>query len=202
MTNKKQAMIDAFKEKEQIEEQEFSLIRRADDAEGKIVELQEEAEELKKKRPKLLADCKDISKINRRLKEIEEEIEIQKDTIIGVTEKRENMNDVIREAEYNTQDAFKSYVKVFLDKLEKEYMNLAPKLAEILTEYITLENMYHGHDFNYVHKIDYDGIRFLPNLKDGKNPFFQYKTFEIYKNNAQRLQEKYDIPDYQVHKIR
>ena len=202
MTNKKQAMIDAFKEKEQIEEQEFSLIRRADDAEEKIVELQEEAEELKKKRPKLLADCKDISKINSRLKEIEEEIEIQKDTIIGVTEKRENMNDVIREAEYNTQDAFKSYVKVFLDKLEKEYMNLAPKLAEILTEYITLENMYHGHDFNYVYRIDYDGIRFLPNLNDEKNPFFQYKTFEIYKNNAQRLQEKYDIPNYQVHKIR
>ena len=202
MTNKKQAMIDAFKEKEQIEEQEFSLIRRADDAEEKIVELQEEAEELKKKRPKLLADCKDISKLNKRLKEIDEEIEIQKDTIIGVNEKRENMNDVIREAEYNTQDAFKSYVKVFLNKLEKEYMNLAPKLAEILTEYITLENMYHGNDFNYVHKIDYDGIRFLPNLKDEKNPFFQYKTFEIYKNNAQRLQEKYDIPDYQVHKIR
>ena len=58
MTNKKQAMIDVFKEKEQIEEQEISLIRRADDAEEKIVELQEEAEELKKKRPKLLADCK------------------------------------------------------------------------------------------------------------------------------------------------
>lgn len=202
MTNKKQAMIDAFKEKEQIEEQEFSLIRRADDAEEKIVELQEEAEELKKKRPKLLADCKDISKINSRLKEIEEEIEIQKDTIIGVTEKRENMNDVIREAEYNTQDAFKSYVKVFLDKLEKEYMNLAPKLAEILTEYITLEHIYYGSDFNYVHKIDYNEIRSLPNLKDEKNPFFQYKTFELYKNNAQRLREKYDIPDYQVHKIR
>ena len=202
MTNKKQIMQEAFETKGQILDAADTLYSRICNAEEKIVELQEEAEELKKKRPKLLADCKDISKINRRLKEIEEEIEIQKDTIIGVTEKRENMNDVIREAEYNTQDAFKSYVKVFLDKLEKEYMNLAPKLAEILTEYITLENMYHGHDFNYVHKIDYDGIRFLPNLKDEKNPFFQYKTFEIYKNNAQRLQEKYDIPDYQVHKIR
>ena len=42
----------------------------------------------------------------------------------------------------------------------------------------------------------------IQNLKDEKNPFFQYKTFEIYKNNVQRLWEKYDIPDYQVHKIR
>lgn len=202
MTNKKQVMQDAFETKGQILATANTLYSRISNAEEKIVELQEEAEKLKKKRPKLLADCKDISKLNRRLKEIEEEIEIQKDTIIGVTEKRENMNSVIREAEYNTQDAFKSYVKVFLDKLEKEYMNLAPKLAEILTEYITLEYIYYGHDFNYVHKIDYDGIRFLPNLKDEKNPFFQYKTFEIYKNNAQKLREKYDIPDYHVHKIR
>ena len=181
MTNKKQIMQEAFETKGQILDAADTLYSRICNAEEKIVELQEEAEELKKKRPKLLADCKDISKINRRLKEIEEEIEIQKDTIIGVTEKRENMNDVIREAEYNTQDAFKSYVKVFLDKLEKEYMNLAPKLAEILTEYITLENMYHGHDFNYVHKIDYDGIRFLPNLKDEKIHSFNIKLLKFIK---------------------
>ena len=91
MIDKKQKMIDAFIEKDDILEKESALIRRANEAEEKIVELQEEAETLKKKRPQLLADCKDISKLNHRLKAIEEEIEILKDTIIGVNEKQENL---------------------------------------------------------------------------------------------------------------
>ena len=76
MTNKKQIMQEAFETKGQILDAADTLYSRICNAEEKIVELQEEAEELKKKRPKLLADYKDISKINRRLKEIEEEIEI------------------------------------------------------------------------------------------------------------------------------
>lgn len=202
MTNKKQAMQDAFETKGQILNAADTLYSRISNAEEKIIELQEEAEKLKKKRPKLLADCKDISKLNKKLKEIEEEIEIQKDTIIGVTEKREGMNEIIRNTESDTQNAFQDYVKEILNKIEKEYMKLAPKLAEVLTEYITLEYIYYGFEFNYVHKINYNGIRSIPNLEDEKNPFFQYKTFEIYKNNAKRLREKYDIPDYQVHKIK
>ena len=71
MTDKKQAMIKAFEEKEQIEKAESNLISRANRAGEKIIELQEEAEALKKKRPKLLAGCKDASKLNKRLKEIE-----------------------------------------------------------------------------------------------------------------------------------
>ena len=111
MIDKKQKMIDAFIEKDNILEKDSALIRRANEAEEKIVELQEEAETLKKKRPQLLADCKDISKLNRRLKSIEEEIEILKDTIIGVNEKQENLRLEIREKIWDAQHAFQEYIK-------------------------------------------------------------------------------------------
>jgi len=200
MTNKKQAMIDAFKEKEQIEEQEFSLIRRADDAEEKIVELQEEAEELKKKRPKLLADCKDISKLNKRLKEIDEEIEIQKDTIIGVNEKRENMKDEIYNKKCRAQKAFQDYINEILTNIGKKYMKIATKLAEIITEYITLESICNGRDI-YVPKIKYNDISRLPNLNNSDKPIFKYEAYEIWKANHEKLNEKYEIPNYQVENI-
>lgn len=201
MTNKKQAMVEAFKEKEEIEEQGFCLIHRADEAKKKIVEFQEEAEALKMKRPKLLADCKDISKINRRLKEIEEEIEIQTDTIIGVTEKHENMNDEIYNKKWQAQKAFQDYVNEILASIGKKYMKIAAQLAEVITEYITLESICNGTDI-YVPKIKYNDINKLPNLNNSEKPLFKYEAYEIWKANHKRLKEKYEIPDYQIENLR
>ena len=197
MTDKKQKMIDAFIEKDDILEKESALIRRANEAEEKIVELQEEAETLKKKRPQLLADCKDISKLNRRLKAIEEEIEILKDTIIGVNEKQENLRLEIREKIWDAQDAFQEYIKEILANLGKKYMKVIPKLIDIMTEYITLESICYG-NMRYLTKFSYDEISRIPNLLDRDKPLFENRSYDIWKKNNKRLREKYELPDYQA----
>ncbi len=56
-------------------------------AQNKITQLDNEKEELRSLRPQYLADKKDITEINTKLKNIDEEIEIQKDLILGLAEK-------------------------------------------------------------------------------------------------------------------
>ena len=197
MTDKKQKMIDAFIEKDNILEKNSELTRRVNEAEEKIVELQEESENLKKKRPQLLADCKDISKLNQRLKTIEEEIEILKDTIVGVNEKQENLKLEIREKIWDAQHAFQEYIKEILANLDKKYMKIIPKLIDIMTEYITLESICYG-NMSYLTKFRYDDISRIPNLYDKDKPLFENRSYVIWKENNQRLREKYELPDYQV----
>ena len=197
MTDKKQKMIDAFIEKDNILEKNSELIRRVNEAEEKIVELQEESENLKKKRPQLLADCKDISKLNQRLKTIEEEIEILKDTIVGVNEKQENLKLEIREKIWDAQHAFQEYIKEILANLDKKYMKIIPKLIDIMTEYITLESICYG-NMSYLTKFRYDDISRIPNLYDKDKPLFENRSYVIWKENNQRLREKYELPDYQA----
>ncbi|MBQ8635025.1 hypothetical protein IJ425_02600 [bacterium] len=197
MTDKKQKMIDAFIEKDNILEKNSELTRRVNEAEEKIVELQEESENLKKKRPQLLADCKDISKLNQRLKTIEEEIEILKDTIVGVNEKQENLKLEIREKIWDAQHAFQEYIKEILANLDKKYMKIIPKLIDIMTEYITLESICYG-NMSYLTKFRYDDISRIPNLYDKDKPLFENRSYVIWKENNQRLREKYELPDYQA----
>ena len=197
MTDKKQKMIDAFIEKDNILEKNSELTRRVNEAEEKIVELQEESENLKKKRPQLLADCKDISKLNQRLKTIEEEIEILKDTIVGVNEKQENLRLEIREKIWDAQHAFQEYIKEILANLDKKYMKIIPKLIDIMTEYITLESICYG-NMSYLTKFRYDDISRIPNLYDKDKPLFENRSYVIWKENNQRLREKYELPDYQA----
>ena len=197
MTDKKQKMIDAFIEKDNILEKNSELTRRVNEAEEKIVELQEESENLKKKRPQLLADCKDISKLNQRLKTIEEEIEILKDTIVGVNEKQENLKLEIREKIWDAQHAFQEYIKEILANLDKKYMKIIPKLIDIMTEYITLESICYG-NMSYLTKFRYDDISRIPNLYDKDKPLFENRSYVIWKENNQRLSEKYELPDYQA----
>ena len=63
-------------------------------------------------------------------------------------------------------------------------MEIAPKFAELVRDYILLEFMYYGSDRIYVSNIPYNDIKRIPSL-----------TSEIVK-------EKYNIPDYEVHRIR
>ena len=198
MSTKKQLMTEALNYREQIIDEDFALEIRIDNAKKKIIELQEEAESLKIERPKLLADCKDITKLTCRLKEIDEEIAIQKDTIIGVTAKRENMKNDIFNAKQDANIAFQEYIKEILESVKKEYMQLAPKFAKIITEYITLEYIRYGMGRVYVPDINYDDISKIPNFNDENKPLFKHEIYKITSDNDKKVREKYNIPDYQV----
>lgn len=198
MSTKKQLMTEALNYREQIIDEDFALEIRIDNAKKKIIELQEEAELLKIERPKLLADCKDITKLTCRLKEIDEEIAIQKDTIIGITAKRENMKNDIFNAKQDANIAFQEYIKEILESVKKEYMQLAPKFAKIITEYITLEYIRYGMGRVYVPDINYDDISKIPNFNDENKPLFKHEIYKITSDNDKKVREKYNIPDYQV----
>ena len=178
MSTKKQLMTEALNYREQIIDEDFALEIRIDNAKKKIIELQEEAELLKIERPKLLADCKDITKLTCRLKEIDEEIAIQKDTIIGITAKRENMKNDIFNAKQDANIAFQEYIKEILESVKKEYMQLAPKFAKIITEYITLEYIRYGMGRVYVPDINYDDISKIPNFNDENKPLFKHEIYD------------------------
>ncbi len=95
MTSKTEKKKELFKESKaryiDIYEQEENLDSRMSQAEENIVNPEAEREELKANRPALLADNEDVSEINKRLKEIEEEIELNQDTITGIKAKKKDV---------------------------------------------------------------------------------------------------------------
>jgi chromosome segregation ATPase len=64
-----------------------SMNSRLFKAKQAITTLEQEKTELKEQRPDLLAEGKSVDKLNKRLKEIEEEIELKEDEIVGLTKK-------------------------------------------------------------------------------------------------------------------
>lgn len=193
---KKKLFEDAWKVRTDFEEEDFNLKTRSDNARKQITKLQEEAEKLKEKRPALLADNKDVKKLNKRLKDIEEEIEINNDLITGITAKREKRNNDVRNIRYHVNQAYKAYINEILATLKDKYMKLAPEFADLLTDIIALEAMRNG-DRDYPCSFHYDDIMKLPNLDDEKHPFFKYSYYSIHIDNYKRMEEKYNIPQFE-----
>lgn len=197
--NKKELMLDALQERENILQENYLLKERISNAEQKILALEEEREKIKQLRPGMLAEEKDVSKINRRLRRIDEEIDVCQDTIVGVTEKIKKFKREIYTAKVNANRCYKDYIDEIIATLKPQYTNAAKNLIKILNEYITLENIRDGNDF--VHsKFNTSNIREIPDL-DNDTPLFKYHSYNIYKNNQSDIHAKYDIPVFQVEKI-
>ena len=75
-------------------------------------------------------------------------------------------------------------------------MKLAPEFADLLTDIIALEAMRNG-DRDYPCSFHYDDIMKLPNLDDEKHPFFKYSYYSIHIDNYKRMEEKYNIPQFE-----
>lgn len=85
---KKEIFNQKWQELEDMKNLDNDLSRRLSEAEENLADLQTEKEELKAKRPALLADNADVAELNNRLKEIDEAIELNQDTITGIKDKR------------------------------------------------------------------------------------------------------------------
>ena len=94
----------------------------------------------------------------------------------------------------------------------KEYMEIAPKFAEVITRYILLEFMLQGSDKSYAPAISYKDIKRIPCLNSDKSikripclnsdkSFFNYKLYDLYINYEDDIREKYQIPEYEVRRI-
>lgn len=197
----REEMNSIFKECNKFFNEIDEMDRRKLNAIDSIAELQEEIQKLKEQRPALLADGKSVTKINKRIKKAEEEIELNQDLIKGITEKKKNLEIAIHSARNKKQNAFQEYVKSIKSKVAKEYMEIAPKFAELVREYVLLEFMYYGSDRIYVSNIPYNDIKRIPSLT-GENPLFEHKIYDLYINYDDVVREKYNIPNYEVHRIR
>lgn len=200
MTDAKEKMERVFSECRKFFGEIKAMDERKDQAQDKIKTLQDEIVKLKEERPALLAEGKDVSKINKRLKKIEEEIEVNQDLIKGVDNKKKNLQINIYNARVKKQEAFQDYIKSIMKTVAKEYMEIAPKFAEVITRYILLEFMLQGSDKSYVPAISYKDIKRIPCLNSDKS-FFNYKLYDLYINYEDDIREKYQIPEYEVRRI-
>lgn len=200
MTDAKEKMERVFSECRKFFGEIKAMDERKEQAQDKIKTLQDEIIKLKEERPALLAEGKDVSKINKRLKKIEEEIEVNQDLIKGVDNKKKSLQINIYNARVKKQEAFQDYIKSIMKTVAKEYMEIAPKFAEVITRYILLEFMLQGSDKSYVPAISYKDIKRIPCLNSDKS-FFNYKLYDLYINYEDDIREKYQIPEYEVHRI-
>lgn len=200
MTDAKKKMERVFSECRKFFGEIKAMDERKEQAQDKIKTLQDEIVKLKEERPALLAEGKDVSKINKRLKKIEEEIEVNQDLIKGVDNKKKNLQINIYNARVRKQEAFQDYIKSIMKTVAKEYMEIAPKFAEVITRYILLEFMLQGSDKSYVPAISYKDIKRIPCLNSDKS-FFNYKLYDLYINYEDDIREKYQIPEYEVRRI-
>ncbi len=200
MTDAKEKMERVFSECRKFFGEIKAMDERKEQAQDKIKTLQDEIVKLKEERPALLAEGKDVSKINKRLKKIEEEIEVNQDLIKGVDNKKKNLQINIYNARVKKQEAFQDYIKSIMKTVAKEYVEIAPKFAEVITRYILLEFMLQGSDKSYVPAISYKDIKRIPCLNSDKS-FFNYKLYDLYINYEDDIREKYQIPEYEVRRI-
>lgn len=200
MTITREEMDTIFKECNKFFDEIDAMDNRKFEAQNDIVKLQEEIQNLKTQRPTLLAEGKSVVKINKRLKKIEEDIELKQDLIKGVTEKKKNLGYDIYTVRMKKQKAFQEYIKGIKSKVAKEYMEIAPKFAEIVREYLLLEYLYNETGSNYVSNIPFSDIKRIPSLYDNA-PLFEYKLYDLYLNYDDVVKEKYNIPNYEVHRI-
>lgn len=179
----------------------YEMDRKQEAAKNSIAALREEAVKLKEQRPELLADGKSVTKINKRLKKIEEEIELNEDLIKGITAKKKNLDTTIYNTKQKRQQAFQGYIKGLMNKVAKEYREIAPKFAELVREFLLLEYMYNGSDRIYASEISYNDIKRIPSLSCNKPPLFEYKLYDLMINYDDVVREKYDIPEFEVRRI-
>lgn len=176
----------------------YEMDRKQEAAKNSIAALREEAVKLKEQRPELLADGKSVTKINKRLKKIEEEIELNEDLIKGITTKKKNLDTTIYNTKQKRQQAFQGYIKGLMNKVAKEYREVAPKFAELVREFLLLEYMYNGSARIYASEISYNDIKRIPSLSGNKPPLFEYKLYDLMINYDDVVREKYGIPEFEV----
>lgn len=191
---------------EEINEQRKELIEIDNDlysrgrkAKSAIVNLEEEKAQLKADRPALLADNEDVSELNKRLKEIDDEIELNQDTIIGVDEKRKKLNHEIFMVKQHTNSAYKDVLDEKLEQLAPLYVKAGTKFVKILKEYITLEGI---RDLNSSAntKVGWNFTK-IPNVMCEQEPLMDNNHYEICRQLTEEVSKKYELPDYMPERL-
>lgn len=175
----------------------FDCMDRTRDAELKICQLNSKKEELKLLRPKYLADKKDITELNQKLKNIDEDLEIQKDLMTGLAEKIKPLKNEVACCGRNTNVCFEELVQVKMNKVAEKFNELAKPLAEITKDYLVLEYLRNSTRMSWVSIAREFG--YIPNI-GGDKPFLDANIHQLYINNNKEIRKKYGLPDYEFYR--
>ncbi len=175
------------------------LENRVRRAKENIINLEDEKIHLKDKRPSMLANNEDVSDLNKRLKEIDEEVELNQDTITGVKEKGLEIFPEVQFAQRKASIKHDEYLKQQLLELRNKSMKIAPKFAELLKDIITLESVIYGFGYS-CSAVPRDSIRTIPNL-NGDGVLFNNNSWYIYKNNKERVFKKYNLESFTLPEV-
>lgn len=110
------------------------------------------------------------------------------------------MNNPLVDARQNTNIAYQEYIEEILRDLRKEYMKIAPKLAELIKDYTTLEDLRMGDGYGLC-TFTTEEVNYLPNFKDRSKPLLKYNYYEIVRYNTDRVLKKYNMPTYNLRRI-
>lgn len=100
----------------------------------------------------------------------------------------------------STNIAYKNYIEQLLADVRKQYMKVAPKLAELLKDYIVLESLRDGDGCGYAY-FKAEHVKCLPNCDNNSKPFFKYNYYTIAGKNRSRVLKKYNMPEYFIKRV-
>jgi len=193
----RKTFLEKSQEVQEIDASKWKLHSRIKQAQKDIENLEQEKTELKSKRPMMLADNEDITGLSSRLKEIDDEIEICKETILGVNEKLESMKNPLRNAKVDADNAFEEMVKAEMEKLVPAYQKYAKKLADVILDYNALEAIYNDSRSYYQPAIK-SQLEVIPNLLNKSEPFLKHYDWGITREIQKNVREKYNLTDFQT----
>lgn len=144
----------------------------------------------------MLADEIDITNLNKEMKEIEEDISIKNDEIIGVKAKYTELDKNRQVLKREVNSAYEKFVASKLAPVAKKYNKIAEQFAEVVKDYATLQNLSHC---SYRHGCYYsilERLNFIPQIGSENEPFLKTDVFAVVKENKDRVIEKYELPDF------
>lgn len=81
-----------------------------------------------------------------------------------------------------------------IQKAKKEYAKVAPKFAELLKDFMTLDDLYNRQAWG-IETFSHEDIMRVPSLKDNSY-LFVHNIWKVPSQNRNRVLEKYNIPKY------
>ena len=173
-----------------------NLHDRQYNTERAIEQLDEKLIKLKEQRQKMLADEVDITNLNKEMKEIEEEISIKNDEIIGVKAKYTDLSKNRQILKRDVNSAYEKFVASKLAPVAQKYNKIAKQFAEVVKDYATLQDLSHcsyrrGCYYSVVEKLN-----FIPQIGSEDEPFLKTDVFAVVRENKDRIIKKYELPDF------
>lgn len=187
----------ALKNYNQHVELSSKLYSRKNKAKADIENLETQLQNLKEKRPQMLADEIDITNLNKEMKEIEEGISIKNDEIIGIEAKSKEIDKNKIPLMQAVNDTYEKLVEPKLELAKKKYNKMAEQFAEITKECSVLQELSHGPRKYVRYSCLIEKFKFIPAIDDNDKPFLETNYWDVMRDNRNAVVKKYELPNFE-----